>query len=71
MHPSPNIWRSSVMGYAGKYETLNKYEMKKCFVVKKMFILKKRVIYGIYQISDSRDCRDKRRSMTKKGRQKF
>ena len=68
MHPSPNIWRSR---YAGKYETLNKCEMKECFVMKKIFILKKRVIYGISQISDSIDCRDKRRSMTKKGRQKF
>ncbi len=55
MHPSPNIWRSSVIGCAAKYELTKKGVMKECFVLKQRFFVKKRVIY-VY-ISDFRQQR--------------
>ena len=51
----PNILRSTVIGCEAKYELTKKSLKEEFFVLKSWFLVKKRVIYVMYQISDSRD----------------
>jgi len=73
MHQSPNILRSTVIGCEAKYELTKKRCQGGIFVLKSRFLVKKRVIYVIYQISDSRDRQktDKIEPMTLKSHEKF